>query len=539
MTLQLQSNVRIIGETSAKYQKILTPAALEFVVDLDRKFRETRNEILARRHQRQRRLDAGEKPRFLLETAHIRLDESWSVSPNPADLQDRRVEITGPAADTKMVINAFNSGASVYMADFEDAQSPSWSNVIQGQINMRDAIRRRIRYVSPEGKEYSLNQKTAVLIVRPRGWHLDEKHVFVDDLPISGSLFDFGLYLFHNSEELKKRGTGPYFYLPKLECHLEARLWNDVFTYSEERLGLAKGTIRATVLIETILAAFEMDEILYELRDHCAGLNCGRWDYIFSFIKKFSRDTKFVLPDRAQVTMDKSFLAAYVSLLIKTCHKRGVHAIGGMAAQIPVKNNEANRIAFEKVRLDKLREVSAGHDGTWVAHPGLVPIAKEVFDENMREPNQLSSKKQFDVKIGKRELLDVPKGKITLEGVNTNISVGIQYLAAWLGGRGAVPINNLMEDAATCEISRAQLWQWVHHGAKLDSGETVTLEMFQRRLKDELARIRKEIGDEVYANSYLDLASKLFYDEVSAPEFPEFLTLPAYEALLKLKEIQE
>ncbi len=482
MTLQVEPFIRLTGDVSEQFGEILTPEALEFVGDLDRNFHWIRNELIQRRHYRQKKSDSGELPDFLPETAYLRND-SWTVSPNPIDLQDRRVEITGPAGDTKMVINAFNSGAATYMADFEDAQSPNWNNVIQGQINLRDAIRREIRYSSPEGKEYVLNEKTAVLIVRPRGWHLDEKHVLVYGKPVSGALFDFGLFLFHNAKELLDRGTGPYFYLPKLESHLEARLWNDVFNYSENKLGLKKGTIRATVLIETVLAAFEMDEILYELRDHCAGLNCGRWDYIFSFIKKFNRDPRFVLPDRAQVTMDKSFLAAYVSLLIKTCHKRGAHAIGGMAAQIPVKNNEeANRIAFEKVRLDKLREVNAGHDGTWVAHPGLVPVAKKIFDEYMPQPNQLSSKKQFDAIIGQKELLDVPRGSITLAGLNTNISVGLQYLEAWLGGRGAVPINNLMEDVATAEISRAQLWQWVHHKARLESGEHVTLDMVRSNL---------------------------------------------------------
>lgn len=537
MTLLLESSVRITAEIPDRYQEILTPEALDFVAKLDRKFHEDRDVLLAKRYDKQKRIDAGEKPHFHTPTAQIRIDDSWTVTPNPPDLQDRRVEITGPAGDTKMVINAFNSGASVYMADFEDAQSPNWHNVIQGQINLRDAIRRKIRYVGPEGKEYSLNEKTAVLIVRPRGWHLDEKHVWVDGRPVPGALFDFGLFFFHNAKELLKRGTGPYFYLPKLEGHLEARLWNEIFIYSEDSLGLRRGTIRATVLIETILAAFEMEEILFELRDHCAGLNCGRWDYIFSFIKKFNKDPKFVLPDRAQVTMDKSFLAAYVSLLIKTCHKRGAHAIGGMAAQIPVKNNEeANEIAFEKVRLDKLREVKAGHDGTWVAHPGLVPVAKQVFDEYMPQPNQLLSRKQFDSNIGRKELLDVPIGTITLAGLNTNISVGLQYLEAWLGGRGAVPINNLMEDVATAEICRSQLWQWIHHRARLETGEVVTLDMFRSYLRAEILRIRREIGETAYINSHFDQAAKLFQDEVSSLEFPEFLTLSAYDLLLKLKE---
>ncbi len=536
MTLQTNLHFEIKSETSEEFREILTAEALEFVADLDQKFHAARDELLQRRSERMGKLDIGARPDFIPETAYIRDDDSWTVSPNPADLQDRRVEITGPAGDTKMVINALNSGASVYMADFEDAQSPTWSNIIKGQLNLRDAIRREIKYTSPEGKEYSLNEKIAVLIVRPRGWHLDEKHMLVNGRSVSASIFDYGLFLFHNAEELSKRGSGPYFYLPKMESRLEARLWNDVFEYSENKLHLKRGTIRATVLIETILASFEMDEILYELRYHCAGLNCGRWDYIFSFIKKFNKDPGFVLPDRSQVTMDKSFLAAYVALLIKTCHKRRAHAIGGMAAQIPVRNDAAaNNIAFEKVRQDKLREVRAGHDGTWVAHPGLVPVAKGVFDEYMPEPNQLESKKQQDVKIGQKELLDVPKGEITLEGLQTNVSVGVQYLAAWLSGRGAVPINNLMEDAATAEICRSQIWQWVHHGARFSGTDiVVTIEMFRKLLRDELDRIRKELGEGVYSNSYYELAAKLFGEEVGSDDFAEFLTIPAYEVLLKI-----
>jgi malate synthase len=535
LSLQVVNSMRITAEISGTYQEILTPQAMEFVSDLERNFSWIRKELLQRRHIRQMKLDSGEMPDFLPETAHVR-NTSWTVSPNPTDLQDRRVEITGPAGDTKMVINAFNSSASTFMADFEDAQSPTWNNVIQGQINLRDAIRRKISYTSPDGKEYSLNGKTAVLIVRPRSWHLDERHFWVDGQPMSASLFDFGLFLFHNAKELLNRETGPYFYLPKLESYLEARLWNDVFDYSEDKLGLKRGTIRATVLIETILASFEMDEILYELREHCAGLNCGRWDYIFSFIKKFSKDPKFALPDRAQITMDKSFLAAYVSLLIKTCHMRGVHAIGGMAAQIPIKNDEeANRIAFEKVRLDKLREVKAGHDGTWVAHPGLVAVAKKVFDEYMPQSNQVSSIKQSDAAITQKELLDVPEGNITLTGFNTNISVGLRYLEAWIGGKGAVPINNLMEDAATAEISRAQLWQWVHHKTRLASGELVTLDMYQSHLRKELKRIRNEMGHRAYFESNFDLAAELFQEQVNAQEFPEFLTSLAYETLMRLE----
>jgi malate synthase len=536
--LQTKPHVEISVKIPADFQQILTPQALDFVAELHQNFHKTRDELLERRHERQKRLDLGERPDFIPETAGIRKDNSWTVSPNPSDLQDRRVEITGPACDTKMVINAFNSGASVYMADFEDAQSPTWINTISGQINLRNAIRGTIRYNSPEGKEYYLNEKKAVLIVRPRGWHLDEEHVLVDGKPISASIFDFGLFLFHNAKELLDKGTGPYYYLPKLESHLEARLWNDIFNYSESKLQLKRGTIRATVLIETILASFEMDEILYELRDHCAGLNCGRWDYIFSFIKKFNKDPKFLLPDRAQVTMDKSFLAAYVSLLIKTCHRRGAHAIGGMAAQIPVKNNdEANRVAFEKVRLDKLREVNAGHDGTWVAHPGLVPVAKRVFDQFMPQPNQLGSTAQRDAQIGRLDLLDVPEGEITITGLKTNVSVGLQYLAAWLGGRGAVPINNLMEDAATAEICRSQIWQWIHHQAKLSAtGEVITIAMFRSYLGKELAMLRKHLGEHVYEGSYYELAAKLFDAQVSSSDFQEFLTLPAYEVLCKLDQ---
>ena len=529
MTMQ-ESRIEITSEIPQEFQEILTPEAVAFVAELDRRFHRIRDELLSKRHVRQKRLDQGELPNFLSETVHIRNDRTWTVSDNPIDLQDRRVEITGPAADTKMVINAFNSGASVYMADFEDAQSPTWYNIIQGQINLRDAIRGRISYRAPDGKQYSLNQKTAVLIVRPRGWHLDESHVLVDGGQVSGAIFDFGLFMYHNAEELLRRGSGPYFYLPKLESHLEARLWNEIFNYSEEKLALRKGTIRATVLIETILAAFEMDEILYELRDHCAGLNCGRWDYIFSFIKKFNRNPRFVLPDRAQVTMDKSFLAAYVSLLIKTCHLRRAHAIGGMAAYIPVKNDEeANKLALEKVRQDKLREANAGHDGTWVAHPGLVPIAKQVFDESMPQPNQISSKKQFEKIIGQRDLLNVPEGSITLSGLKTNINVGLCYLAAWLGGRGAVPINNLMEDAATAEICRAQIWQMIHHRARLDSGELVDMTLFRANLRSELAKIKEEKG----SVSDIELATKLLEDSVASNDFFEFLTLPAYTILVK------
>src|SRR3989441_6511819 len=414
-------------------------------------------------------------PDFLSATRSVR-DSEWRVAPAPKDLQDRRVEITGPT-DRKMLINALNSGARVFMADFEDANAPTWSNLVEGQVNLIDAIERRIGFTSPEGKEYRLNDRVATLVVRPRGWHLDERHVEVGGTPVSGSLLDFGLYFFHNAERLLTKGSGPYFYLPKLESHLEARLWNDVFNFAQDELGLPRGTIRATVLIETILAAFEMDEILYELKDHSAGLNCGRWDYIFSFIKKFRNRPDFVLPNRAQVTMDRPFLNSYVQLLIKTCHRRGIHAMGGMAAQIPIKNDPAaNEKALDKVRQDKLREVKAGHDGTWVAHPGLVPIAKAIFDEYMKTPNQIHVKRE-EVSVSAKDLLAVPTGEITEAGLRLNINVGLQYLEAWLRGNGCVPIYNLMEDAATAEISRAQVWQWVRHKARLADGRVIGKEL--------------------------------------------------------------
>jgi malate synthase len=413
-----------------------------------------------------------------------------------------------------MVINALNSGANVFMADFEDANSPTWHNNVDGQLNVRDAIRRTIEFASPEGKKYKLNDKIATLLVRPRGWHLVEKHVLQDGQPVSGSLFDFGLYFFHNARALMAAGTGPYFYLPKLESHLEARLWNDVFNFAQDALAVPRGIIRATVLIETILAAFEMDEILYELRDHSAGLNCGRWDYIFSFIKKFSKFPEFVLPNRAQVTMERHFLKSYVDLLIQTCHRRGIHAMGGMAAQVPIKNDPAaNQQALEKVRQDKLREVLAGHDGTWVAHPGLVPVAKDVFDAHMKSPNQISKKRE-DVHVTAADLLAVPDGEITEAGLRWNIDVGVQYLDAWLRGVGCVPIYNLMEDAATAEISRAQVWQWARYGAKMTGGGTVTADL-----------VRK-VADEKPGK-----ASEMFKQMMTSPEFPEFLTLIAYNSI--------
>jgi malate synthase len=434
-----------------------------------------------------------------------------------------------------MIINALNSGANVFMADFEDANAPTWANNIEGQLNLRDAVRRTIEF-SSGAKQYRLNEKTATLIVRPRGWHLLEKHMLVDGAPVSASLFDFGLYFFHNAKEALARSTGPYFYLPKMESHLEARLWNDAFILAQRELGVPQGSIRATVLIETILAAFEMDEILYELRDHSAGLNCGRWDYIFSFIKKFRAHRDLMLPDRGSVTMDKAFLAAYVSLLIKTCHRRGIHAMGGMAAQIPIKNDDAaNAVAMQKVVADKQREVRAGHDGTWVAHPGLVPIAKQVFDEAMPEPNQIARSRD-DVRVTAADLLRVPEGAITEKGIRQNINVGVLYLEAWLGGLGCVPLYNLMEDAATAEISRTQLWQWIHHQARLDDGREVTPALYRELRDEELSSIRQHLGDARWNQGFAERAALLFDEMTLNSELADFLTLPAYEELLAIEK---
>jgi malate synthase len=530
-TTDLPGGVVVRGEMKAGYEKLLTPEALTFVAGLERKFGGERHRLLDRRTGVQRRLDGGWKPDFLPETKAIR-DGDWRVAPIPHDIQDRRTEITGPT-DRKMVINALNCGASVYMADFEDANTPSWDNLIEGQANLYDAVRRAIAFDDPEtGRHYSLNGKTAVLFVRPRGWHLPEKHVLVDGAPMSGALFDFGLFFFHNAKELTARGTGPYFYLPKIESHLEARLWNDVFLYSQAKLDLPKGTIRATVLIETIMAAFEMDEILWELRDHSAGLNCGRWDYIYSYIKKFAEDPACVMPDRGQVTMTSHFLRSYSLLLIKTCHRREVHAMGGMAAQIPIRDDpEANEAAMEKVRADKRREAGDGHDGTWVAHPGLVGIAKEIFDREMPQPNQIARKRQ-DVHVGAADLLVVPGGRITEAGLRQNLNVGIGYIEAWLRGTGCVPLYHLMEDAATAEISRAQVWQWVRHGAKLDDGRTIDAALCRTVLDEELAKLREVAGGEAYRHGRYEDAARLFRELIEAPTFPEFLTLPAYDMIV-------
>ncbi len=500
---------------------ILTAEARAFLLKLAARFETRRQELLARRKEVQRKIDAGWLPDFLPETAAIRKSD-WKVAPIPKDLLDRRVEITGPV-DRKMIINALNSGANVFMADFEDSNSPTWSNNVEGQNNLRDAIRGTIRYESPEGKRYELGPKLATLVVRPRGWHLDEKHFLVGGKPISGSLFDFGLFFFHNAKELLSKGAGPYFYLPKMESHLEARLWNDVFCFAQDELGIPRGSIRATVLIETILASFEMDEILYEVREHSAGLNCGRWDYIFSFIKKFRARPDFVLPDRSLVTMEAHFLGSYVDLLIQTCHRRGIHAMGGMAAQIPIRNDQAaSEQALDKVRRDKLREVKAGHDGTWVAHPGLVPVAKEIFDTYMPEPNQIS-KPRTDRAVAAQDLLKVPVGDITEAGLRWNIDVGLQYLDSWLRGSGCVPIYNLMEDAATAEICRAQVWQWVKHGARMTGGKTVTESLVKQVIHERAAELR---GDR-----QLQKAAQLLETLMTSKEFPEFLTLASYDLL--------
>ena len=516
--------------TTNKQEEILTPDALKFVVELERRFGPKRRELLAARVARQAKLDAGERPDFLPETAQIR-KAKWTVAPQPADLLDRRVEITGPV-DRKMVINALNSGASTYMADFEDANTPTWSNLIEGHFNLKDAVRRTITYSDPAtGKGYKLNPTTAVLIVRPRGWHLPENHVRVDGRPMTGAFFDFGLFMWHNAKDLLARGTGPYFYLPKLESHLEARLWNDVFNHTEDALGLKHGTIKGTVLIETILAAFEMDEILYELREHSSGLNAGRWDYIFSFIKKFANDPKDILPDRGKVTMGTHFLSSYAKLLIKICHNREVHAMGGMSAYIPNKRDvELNKIAMDQVRADKEREATIGHDGTWVAHPGLVALAKETFDKYMPTPNQIDRKLE-DFHATAADLLEVPKGDITEAGLRQNIAVGIGYMESWLRGIGCVPLFNLMEDAATAEISRAQLWQWAHYNAKLSDGRAITRELCLKIIDEELAKMRQAVGDAQYRAGRYEDAANILRNLIEAPKFVDFLTLPAYDRL--------
>jgi malate synthase len=515
---------------SPRADEILSPPALAFLADLNRRYDARRRELLARRAERQKRFDAGELPDFLIETRAIR-EGDWKVAPIPADLLDRRVEITGPV-DRKMIVNALNSGAKVFMADFEDASSPAFANMIEGQANLLDLWNGRIDFTDPaSGKLYAVKAKPAALMVRPRGWHLDERHVLVDGKVMSGSLFDFGLSVFHSARLQLAKGSTPAFYLPKLESHLEARLWNDVFSHAEQALGIEHGRFKATILIETLPAAFEMDEILFELRDHIVGLNCGRWDYIFSFIKRLGKNPAFLTPDRAAMTMGKAFLAAYSLLLIKTCHKRGAFAMGGMAAQIPIKGDPAaNAAAFAKVRADKEREAGNGHDGTWVAHPDLVPVAQDVFDRLMPQANQLSILRD-DVKITREDMIKLHDGARSEAGLRENIRVGVQYLEAWLRGRGAVPLYNLMEDAATAEISRAQVWQWLHLKAKLDDGRVVTPELFKAIFADEMAKVRAALGPAVYDKGRFAEATKLFEDMSLAPTFEEFLTLPAYKLI--------
>ena len=508
-------------------QRVLSPEALKFLIALHQRFNTRRKELLVRRQERQQSLDAGRLPDFLPGTSAIRQSD-WQVAPLPPDLLDRRVEITGPV-DRKMIINALNSGAKVFMADFEDSHTPSWHNNLEGQINLMDAIDGSISFEHPStGKLYNLNTQTATLMVRPRGWHLEEKHLQIEGEAMSGSLFDFGLYFFHNAQQLIAKGSGPYFYLPKLESHLEARLWNDVFVFAQDYLSITQKTIKATVLIETILASFELHEILYELRDHSAGLNCGRWDYIFSFIKRFRNLPGYLMPDRAQITMTVPFMKAYAQLVIQTCHCRGVHAMGGMAAQIPIKNDpDANQIAIDKVKADKLREVKEGHDGTWVAHPGLVPVAMEVFNQYMPAKNQINNKRK-EVKVTAADLIRVPDGTITEAGLRQNINVGILYLESWLQGNGAAALYHLMEDAATAEISRTQVWQWIHSGGTLMDGRPVTFDLFQSMLPEELEKIRAYTGDEYYRRGRFDEAVKLFVQLVQDPNYIEFLTLLAY-----------
>jgi malate synthase len=519
-------NLEITAPIPKGCEFLVSEDALNFVAQLAERFMGKRNQLLEARKVRQAEFDRGVLPDFLTETKSIR-ESSWQVAPTPKDLLDRRVEITGPA-EPKMVINALNSGASVFMADLEDSLSPRWEKVIEGQKALYDAVRGTLSYDSPEGKHYALNKdKLAVLIVRPRGWHLNEKHVRLQGEPIAGALLDFGLYFFHNAAERVKRGTGPYFYLPKLENHKEAALWAEIFTFSEEYLGIPKGTIKATILIEVATATFEMHEILHVLKDYAVGLNCGRWDYIFSFIKKFHENPEFVLPERAQVTMTTHFLKSYAELLIQTCHARGAHAMGGMSAFIPVKNDEAaNEKAFAAVRADKEREATYGHDGTWVAHPGLIPVAREVFDRLMPNANQ-RDKKREDVKVSAKDLLTLPQGTVTEAGLRNNISVAIQYTASWLAGNGCVPIFNLMEDAATAEISRSQLWQWVHHKAKLEDGRVVDFALITQLAEEEVAKLEVNVAEAATVAK----ATEIILGLVENPDFVEFLTLPAYEVL--------
>jgi len=526
-----QIGLNVAAPASKEHAAILSDDAMAFIMDLAERFQARRDALLVERAAYQKRLDAGELPDFLKETADIRSGE-WKVAPIPRDLQNRRVEITGPA-EAKMIINALNSGAKVFMADLEDSLSPTWEKVIDGQRALYDAVRHTLTYDSPEGKKYSLNRDNlAVLIVRPRGWHLDEKHVTYKGKPIAGALLDFGLYFFHNARERIARGTGPYFYLPKLENHKEAALWADIFSYSENYMNIPRGSIKATILIEVITAVFQMHEILHVLRDYAVGLNCGRWDYIFSFIKKFAKRRDFVLPERAQVKMTVPFLKAYAELLIQTCHRRGAFAMGGMAAQIPIKGNEkANAAALDMVKNDKEREASFGHDGTWVAHPGLIPVAMQAFDAKMSGDNQLHVLRE-DVKVSAADLLAIPEGTISEAGIRNNINVSIQYMASWLAGNGCVPIHNLMEDAATAEICRTQLWQWTHHpGVTRDDGTAISLAMIRKLFPEELETIRKQVGDKEFQGGKYREASDLLLELIAKDTFVDFLTLPAYERL--------
>jgi malate synthase len=526
------SDIQLQGHDERDFDTILTPDALEFVAALQREFGPRRQHLLAARSERRRRLAAGDETLgFLAETASVR-EGDWQVAPVPAPLTQRWVEITGPT-DRKLVINALNSGADGFMADCEDATSPTWHNVVDGQLNLLDAVDGSITYDGSDGRHYELVDTPATLLVRPRGWHLPERHLLVDSEPVSGSLFDFGMYFFHCGPRLLNRELAPFFYLPKLESHLEARLWNDVFCFAQDTVGLERGTIKATVLIETLPAAFEMDEILYELRDHSAGLNAGRWDYIFSAIKCFSDDASKVLPDRADVTMTVPFMRAYAELLAATCHRRGAHAIGGMSALIPSRSDpEANEEALAGVRADKQREVGQGYDGTWVAHPDLVPVARSVFEEGLGgAPNQLGNVPEVDVSADDLLDLGATPGEITEAGLRANVSVGFQYVSFWLGGRGAAAINSLMEDAATAEISRTQLWQWVHHAVTLTDGRTVTAELVRQVLDEETARIRDDVGDDVWAAGRPEETREVFESVALTEPLIEFLTLPAYELL--------
>ena len=529
--MRYPDGVEVTAPLSARYDEVLTAEALQLLATLERAFRARRRELLQKREQRQARIDAGEMPTFLPETRSIR-EADWQVAPIPADLQRRWVEITGPT-ERKMLINALNSGADIFMADFEDANSPTWENMVEGQINLIDAVERTISFTSPDGKAYALNDEVATLLVRPRGWHLDEKHLLVDGAPVSGSLFDFGLYFFHNARKLLDQGTGPYFYLAKLEGHEEARLWNDVFVLAQDELGIPGGSIKATVLIENVLAAFEMEEILYELREHIAGLNAGRWDYIFSVIKKFRNRPGFLLPNRAQITMTVPFMRAYTEQLVRACHRRGAHAIGGMAAYIPRKEEEANRLAFQKVTEDKVRESRDGFDGTWVAHPGLVPVARRVFEEVLGDRPHQKERMREDVQPNADSLTDftVPDGTITEDGLRTNINVALLYLESWLRGVGAAAIYDLMEDTATAEISRAQIWQWINNpDARLDDGRPITLELVRGWVPEELEKIRALVGEEWYTRGRFADASTIL-DRLISGEFAGFLTLLAYDYL--------